>query len=158
MEPTPESNFGRVFKQLRIRSGLSQNKVAAILEVDSSTIARLEAGTRKPPRAAGFYDRLKDLPGVLEYDLEMLLNTDQAPRWFADRRSEKLSSSKSLGTATDSASVGEVDVIFHLKSASSETAELDFLSKIIKYEISEILRDYIGRKVNRERLLDSQTN
>src|SRR5437667_227400 len=79
---TSAQRFGAVFRAYRVKLGLSQRRMAALLEVAESTVARIEAGTRKPPRQHSFYERLRAVPGLSEADVAALLSTGAAPRWF----------------------------------------------------------------------------
>ncbi len=78
--------FGQLLKDYRKNLGLSQRSLAAFLEVDESTIARMEAGTRKPPRSVGFYEKLRQVPGLTEEEIQTLLQTSDAPRWLVPER------------------------------------------------------------------------
>lgn len=77
-----EVSFGQMLKAFRQRLSLSQLKMAAMLGVDDSTINRIEAGSRKPPRNVEFYDKLKTIPGLTESEILLLLSTEQVPRWL----------------------------------------------------------------------------
>lgn len=80
---TSTLRFGKLLQAFRKRVGLSQPKLAAYLQVDDSTINRIEAGTRKPPRDPRFYERLKEIPGFTETDIAQLMGTEDAPPWLA---------------------------------------------------------------------------
>ncbi len=76
--------FGQLLKEYRERIGLSQRKLASILGVDESTIARVEVGTRKPPREPEFYERLREIPGITEHEIAALLQTDKLATTLAE--------------------------------------------------------------------------
>jgi transcriptional regulator with XRE-family HTH domain len=80
---TSTLRFGKLLQAIRKRVGLSQSKLAAYLNIDDSTITRMEAGTRKPPRDPGFFDKLRQVPGFTETDIAQLLSTEDSPRWLA---------------------------------------------------------------------------
>jgi transcriptional regulator with XRE-family HTH domain len=83
---TSTLRFGKLLQAIRKRVGLSQSKLAAYLNIDDSTITRMEAGTRKPPRDPGFFDKLRQVPGFTETDIAQLLGTEDSPRWLAQIR------------------------------------------------------------------------
>jgi len=83
---TSTMKFGNLLRAFRKREGLSQTKLAAHLGVDDSTINRIEAGTRKPPRDPRFYQKLREVPGFTEEDIVRLLATENAPPWLAEIR------------------------------------------------------------------------
>lgn len=72
--------FGELLKQYREELGLTQRTLAMFLGVDASTIARVEAGTRLPPKDVGFYHGLRDVPGLDESHVRALMSTVDAPR------------------------------------------------------------------------------
>jgi transcriptional regulator with XRE-family HTH domain len=80
---TSTLRFGKLLQAFRKREGLSQPKLAAYLQIDDSTINRIEGGTRKPPRDPGFYQRLREVPGFTDTDIARLLSTEDAPPWLA---------------------------------------------------------------------------
>lgn len=79
---TAALSFGLRLRALRERGGHSQREYARYLHVDDSTIARIELGTRKPPRDVAFYERLRDIPDLTDEDIVGLLRTSDAPRWL----------------------------------------------------------------------------
>src|SRR5918992_4610281 len=83
---TSTTKFGKLLQAFRKREGLSQLKLAALLGIDDSTVNRIEAGTRKPPRDPRFYQKLREVPGFTDNDIARLMSTEDAPPWLAEIR------------------------------------------------------------------------
>ncbi|WP_217146558.1 Scr1 family TA system antitoxin-like transcriptional regulator, partial [Streptomyces sp. AC627_RSS907] len=86
---TSSELFGALLRHFRIRAGLTQDQLAAVLPVDRTLIAHFEAGTRTPDRKhVEVFDALLGADGLL---LEMWEKIDWAaaqpkhPDWFKRR-------------------------------------------------------------------------
>jgi transcriptional regulator with XRE-family HTH domain len=149
------NEFGQAFKAFRTRERLTQRQCARILKVDESTIARLEAGTRRPPREVNFYERLRELPGITVSDIAALLSTDDAPQWLVAERDSHDGRRDRLPMPVV-ASVPGVRVPFHLEvepGLLEDERELNRLQEVIKQDIESCLEDYLRLKEKRAQRL-----
>jgi len=148
-EGPPESSgaplFGELFRSYRDRESLSQRKAARILGVDESTVAKLEAGTRKPPRDVIFYERLRDLPGVTEAEIAALLKTHNAPKWLvAERGREDIVPAPKFSVAK----VGNISAIINLEAPANifPAEDLDDIREIVRRTVTLTLRNVLRQR------------
>ncbi len=142
------ATFGRLLRRQRERVGLSQRALAAQLGVAESTIARIEAGTRKPPRENSFYDRLREVREFTESDVEALLNSGDAPRWRYND-----SSANGAGEGNDPIADVASTQGLHVEFRLHPTAELEFteddldrVREILRQEMEMCLNDLVKRR------------
>ena len=146
--------FGLLFKSYREELGHSQRKLARLLDVDESTIARIETGTRKPPRKVEFYERLRKVPGLTEAKIASLLETDDAPRWLVAQRDTVAKEDTAVRSAIASGSGVRVSIV--LQANNSELAltdkELDTLKNLVKEDVEQVLANFFERRAKRAEL------
>jgi len=138
-------SFGLKLRALRKRLKLSQRQVAAHTVVDESTIARIESGTRKPPRDVAFYDRLREIPGLTEDDYNDLIGTDNAPRWL-DHNPKAALATQAARTAL--VSVGGLHVasqVYADPDVASET-DLGVVAKILQAYQPLMLEEFLAHR------------
>lgn len=105
-EPDPRERefkdvFGDILDKAKTEDGkkLTQREAARVLAIDESTVARVLAGTRRPPRNISFYEGMRNLPGIEETDIAQLMLTKNAPRWLvADESSPRQPEPVTFGT------------------------------------------------------------
>jgi transcriptional regulator with XRE-family HTH domain len=154
MSTANSNKFATLFRSFRIREGLSQRKVASVLEVDESTIARLEAGTRKPPRDPEFYARLRDIPGFTDEDVVDLLHTEDTPRWviaLQDRSNPK----PPVTSEPQEVAVAGVKAKFTLEADESRFSpdKIEYIGDMIRRDIDLCIRDFINHDAKRSKLI-----
>jgi transcriptional regulator with XRE-family HTH domain len=88
-----KSNFGDLIKELRIQSELPLRKVAARLDIDTSTLSKIEKGERN-----GNKEMVKVLANFFKYDYEEMLVTFLSDK-VAYELLDELCSSKVLEVA-----------------------------------------------------------
>lgn len=133
--------FGQQFKALRTREGLSQRRIAALLGVHDTTIARIEAGARKPPRNLSFYERLLTVPGFTKEDIvNDLFRTRNGPRWFDQAESEN--------NENTIVSAGGFEYQVRLRTAPTglPPEKIEQVGQLVKTEIELCLRDFTRRR------------
>ena len=144
-EGLPESSgpplFGDLLKSYRQREHLSQRKAARMLGVDESTVAKLEAGSRKPPIHRSFYENLRDLPGMTRTEIGALLRTENAPLWLAAESDREEPAPK-----FNVARVGDIRAVITLESSTLPPEDLDDMREIIARTVTLTLRDVLRRK------------
>ncbi len=136
--------FGELFRDLRTRGKLSQRKVAGVLGLAESTIARIEAGTRKPPRDASFYEGLRNIPGFTEPEIAALLRTGNAPRWLIGN-----SADQDIPRIILEAPQGIRLFVYDDKNVL-KPEEMN----IIKEDLNLLVNDLFQRRIRRAELLD----
>lgn len=144
--PVTPPRFGQLLKRYREGLRLTQRVVADLLGVDTSTIARVESGTRKPPRDAAFYERLRDVPGLDEQHVQALLATPDAPRLVVPDEQEDTGPARPL-PRVEIASVGGVQIALELRGDTSEFTE-DELERVLRSarETTEVLLDRLAER------------
>jgi transcriptional regulator with XRE-family HTH domain len=149
-----EEKFATLFHEKRIREGLSQRKVASILQVDESTIARLEAGTRKPPRDPEFYARLRDIPGFTDEDVVGLLHAEDTPRWVAEL--QHMPNPKPVTSEPQEVAVAGIKATFTLEVDENRfpPEKIEYVGEMIKRDINLCIRDFINHEVKRSKLIN----
>lgn len=154
-QPEPRSNvaaprrFGQLLKKYREDLGLTQRTVADLLGVDTSTIARVESGARKPPRDAAFYHYLHDIPGLDDEHIQALLATEDAPELVVRDRSGSDAPPKPLPRVRI-ASAGGVQIALEMRGDLGKFAEED-LDRVLRSakETTEVLLTRLGRRPSR---------
>jgi transcriptional regulator with XRE-family HTH domain len=151
---TPSATrFGKLLRDLRKRENYSQIKLAALLGVDDSTINKLEVGSRRPPREPKFYERLREVPGLSEADIALLLQAaEYAPAWLSEIK-------KDQGTELSVPELVEVigiKVNFTIEADSSDLSEKDIknLGGMIKNDVELLLEHYYRHKREQDKLVD----
>lgn len=133
--------FGQLLRRYREREELSQRQLASILAVDGSTIAKIEAGTRKPPHTHTFYERLREVPGFSIDDVKNLLRTYDAPAWLDDE--------KAIPTAVASVAGLHVEVRLHADTSGLSDEEVQSVKQVIQADVEACLQDYFRLKEER---------
>jgi hypothetical protein len=82
----------------------------------------VEAGSRKPPRDASFYENLHDVPGLEKEHIEALLATEDAPRLVVPRDKEVATPTKRL-PKIEIASAGNLQVTLALSGDTENLAD-----------------------------------
>jgi transcriptional regulator with XRE-family HTH domain len=147
-----ETRFGKLLRDLRRREKLSQIKLAALLGVDDSTINKLEAGSRKPPRDPKFYGRLREVPGFTESEITLLLQAaEYAPAWL----------SQSTRDTTQQQTIEELGVTLNvtLQAATMNLNDddVDELRGLVEKDLRSLLHHFMHRKYERDKILKEQS-
>ncbi len=146
--------FGQVMLDLRKREKLSQRKLAAILRVDESTIARIEGGTRKPPRDPEFYQRWHSIPGITDGDIGQMLDTEDVPRWMSQLHND--GGIKKPATDPNQAYVSfrvGASLKFEVDASIYSPDETERIRELVKQVAELSLRTEIIKNRNRSRLV-----
>lgn len=138
--------FGRIFRSLREREGYSQRALAAHLQIDETTICRMEMGKNKPPHNMDFYDRLQTIGGWDENDTAFLMGTSAHRLLFPEREPKR-----KLANIQDDVKVERISVHISL------TADRNIVPKDEHYEIMEMLKPIVRISL-RENLKHVKTN
>lgn len=152
-------SFGQLLKRYRIDLGLSQRRLAEILGVDGSMIARIESGDREPPKRPEFYARLRDVPGLAEAEVTALMAAEGAPAeaWRdlvdsgANAAADRSVPRARLGVASHEG----IRVALHLEADANELDEdeIDGLRQVMTAEMELFLRQFLRSRQERlERL------
>ncbi|GAC1349862.1 MAG: hypothetical protein NVSMB27_26940 [Ktedonobacteraceae bacterium] len=116
--------------------------------VDNSLIARLEQGTRNPPRKTAFYRRLRELPSISDADIADLLRTDNAPAWLTpDRHLSEPAEDTSAASTTISAGGFHITYSAAADDDVAEPGELEALQNLIRAKLEHTVRDYLRHSV-----------
>jgi transcriptional regulator with XRE-family HTH domain len=157
MDVAARNRFGKLLRDFRKREGYSQIKLAAWLEVDDSTVNKLEAGSRRPPRDPKFYERLREVPGFTESDITLLLQAaEYAPAWLSE-----FNQGQGVRRETpQQQSIEELGVRFIL-TVEAETRNLtdedvEELKTLAEKELKSFLHHYMLRKHERDKILKEQ--
>lgn len=144
--PRVSGTFGRVLREWRHRVGVTQSDVAGHLEVDISTVARVESGKRRPPRQARFYDLLPSLPGITDADIARLLKAPDAPRLLTEIAQRPGIDASPVPEPTI-ASAGGLDLKVEVVSNSTNLTEsqLERLRDIVKTDVEVCVLDCLRR-------------
>ena len=67
------NDFGRNFKELRLRKGLTQDQIASLLGVSKSRISMYETGNRRPS-----FEMLELISDFFNVDMNILLGSDSS--------------------------------------------------------------------------------
>jgi transcriptional regulator with XRE-family HTH domain len=160
---TSTLRFGKLLQAIRKRVGLSQSKLAAYLNIDDSTITRMEAGTRKPPRDPGFFDKLRQVPGFTETDIAQLLSTEDSPRWLAQIRHgttpEPISAQprQIIKEEYRVTVIVEVDPTGRSEDEVKKSKErVEHLGSLVEKNTEWLLEGFIDLEEKRSKLLDNQ--
>jgi transcriptional regulator with XRE-family HTH domain len=136
---------------------LTQRELAEALNVDNSYIARLENGTRNPPRKIGFYNRLRAIRTVADSDIRDLLNAEDAPPWLMKNPSRSNSIGSANGLSKQVSAGG-----FHIKYSAAidpdvtDPAELEAVESLVRVQIERTLRDYLRQRVEVRKEIEEQ--
>jgi transcriptional regulator with XRE-family HTH domain len=138
-EASSPQRFGQLLRMYRKELGLSQRVLADILGVDTSTIARVESGTRNPPRDADFYRHLHDIPGLEQAHIQALLATEDAPQLVVPPAPSQAPPPKPL-PKVEIASLGDLQVTLTLGGNTAEFPEEE-LQRVLRSakETTEVL-------------------
>jgi len=75
-------NIGELIKEARLKKGLKQIKVANYLEVDLSTLSKIERGTRTlQPK---YFKKLSKILGIPESQIQSIFLTDSIVKQYGD--------------------------------------------------------------------------
>jgi transcriptional regulator with XRE-family HTH domain len=160
--------FGQLLRDFRQRVNLSQRRLAALLGVDESTVARIEVGARKPPRNLEFYEKLRTVPGITEAEVAALLNTDNAPRWLKHGQPQPTSQPDG-NFARVSVGGFHVDIRVSADEGIAHEGEVDHLQATLVPLNESFLREFLHlraqaqhemkewlERIERKRILDEQ--
>lgn len=157
---TSTMKFGKLLQSFRKREGLSQLKLAAYLGVDDSTVNRMEAGTRKPPRDPRFYQKLREVPGFTEADIARLLSTEDAPPWLAEIRHGTTPPPLSGQPRQVIKERFTITLAVDVDTSGLSEEEIEQLKKKIEYVVGSVekttewfLEDFINQEVKRTKLV-----
>lgn len=139
--------FGREFKVLRKKTGLSQRGVGTIFGINHTNIAKIEMGRRSPPMTPYFYRKLLDLPNITTNDIIRLLSTIlPLTTWKGDVK----------GTTLTPVDGVDINIMVNPEKINSGLLE------VIKAEVSLSVRSTVERALERNQridvLLDLQEN
>ena len=79
------STFGDYIRGLRRKEGLPLRKVAAELDIDPSTLGKIEKNTRRPSKGM-----LKEISRVFKTEYEPLLIYSLSDKMYAELKNEEL--------------------------------------------------------------------
>jgi transcriptional regulator with XRE-family HTH domain len=160
---TPTTKFGKLLQAFRKRERLSQLKLALYLGVDDSTINRIEAGTRKPPRDPHFYQKLREVPGFTDTDIARLMSTEDAPPWLAEIRhgttpapisAKPRQVIKARYTVTVTVEVDTTGL--SEEEAEQEKEKVDYVGGLLEKNTEWLMDDFINQEVKRTKLVRNQ--
>lgn len=118
-----KEQFGSLLRQYRNRAGQTQEELARSLELDASTISRLESGERSPPRDPQVYRRLQEVLGLSDEELEILM-LRAAPvlphRWNLEDDLRKLPGGQPI-----------LEAAFHIRNADITDEEKELLGRAV---------------------------
>ncbi len=143
--PQGPQGFGQILESYRKREGFSRRKLAGFLQVDETTLAKIEAGTRKPPRDQVFYELLSKVPNFSEEDVRLILASGRAPQWL-DSKGQAIARARTV----ISPGPGMVIPIYADEKAYDPS---DII--LIEKEIELVVKEYLARKNQRAARLDS---
>lgn len=155
--PVPHGTlaFGHLLRTYRERLGLSKRQLARMLGKSVSTIARIEDGTMKPPRDAEFYQRLREVPGLTNEEVDELLQTDAVPPIFIapgeapEPYSHKITYGHNQATSVD-VRVGGLLLTISLEASANPAifteAEVRAAMEIAKADVEWCIQDWLRRK------------
>ena len=139
--------FGGLLRDYRERMNLSQRTLAGIVDVDDSTIARIEAGTQKPPRDISFYERLRQVPELTEPEIAALLKTDDAPRWLVgDRDADNKRSNTTLRSTMAVEGGVQINLLVHANPDEFTEDELEAMKEILRIDLELCLGDFLRHR------------
>jgi transcriptional regulator with XRE-family HTH domain len=157
MDTSARNRFGKLLRDYRRRENLSQIKLGSYLNVDDSTINKLEAGSRKPPRDPEFYGRLREVPGFTESDITLLLQAaEYAPEWLpAFNKGQGIRTAPSY---QQSISKLGVTVNFNIEAATTNLTDEDVeeLKALFAKDVQSFLEHFMLRKYERDKILKEQ--
>jgi transcriptional regulator with XRE-family HTH domain len=160
---TSTTNFGKLLQAFRKREGLSQIKLAALLGIDDSTVNRIEAGTRKPPRDPRFYQKLREVPGFTDNDIARLMSTEDAPPWLAEIRhgttpapisSQPRQVVKARYTVTVTVDVDPIGLSEEEVRQLKE--KVNYVGGLVEKNAEWLLEDFIDHEAKRTKLVRDQ--
>jgi transcriptional regulator with XRE-family HTH domain len=157
MDVAARNRFGKLLRDFRKREGLSQIKLASWLNVDDSTVNKLEAGSRRPPRDPKFYERLREVPGFTTSDITLLLQAaEYAPAWLSE-----FNKGQGVRSRTpQQQSVGESGVTFNFTVEAATTnltdEDVEELKALAEKELKSFLHHFLLRKYERYKILKEQ--
>jgi transcriptional regulator with XRE-family HTH domain len=161
---TSTIKFGKLLQAFRKRERLSQLKLALYLGVDDSTINRIEAGTRKPPRNPDFYQKLREVPGFTDNDIALLMSTEDSPPWLAEIRHRTTpapisSQPRQVIKARYRVTVTvEVDPTgLSEEEAKPLKEKVDYLGGLVEKDAEWLLEDFISHEAKRLKLVSGNS-
>ena len=157
MVTSPSKKFGKLLRDVRKREGYSQIKLASWLNVDDSTVNKLEAGSRKPPRDPQFYERLREVPGFTESDITLLLQAaEYAPEWLAVfNKGQGVRSESPFQRSVEKLGV-TVNFSVEAPTKNLTDEEVEELRILFEKDVQSFLEHYLLRKYERDKILKEQ--
>jgi transcriptional regulator with XRE-family HTH domain len=131
--------FGDRLRAFRNRQGISQRRLAQLLGVNESTISRIEGGSRRPPRSAEFYNRLRALPGLGNDEFEGLLRSSGVPYWPSG---DRLRDESAWAVAVAARDGLVVEVRLHAGGSVRSDEDREQLLEMLRTDVQLCLRDY----------------
>jgi transcriptional regulator with XRE-family HTH domain len=88
MPPANGNSFAILLRACRKRAGLSQQQLSDYLAVGKSRVSKWETGVSDPPRNPAFYESLRNVPGVTESEIALLLEASEYTGDLLSQRSQ----------------------------------------------------------------------
>lgn len=139
--------FGQLLRGYRERAGLSQRRLASVLRVDESTIARIEAGTRKPFRDISLYQHFLEVPGFNREEVKNLLSAEDALGKIMDLLFGEKKRPTPVPTRVDKGGV-HIDFSVDGTRAHLNSEEERAVSEILKQYLYLCLSDFLRHRAD----------
>jgi transcriptional regulator with XRE-family HTH domain len=117
---------------------LTQTQLGEIVGKTQSKIAKLETGAQRPPRDAAFYQRLRQVKGVTDYEVQLLLQASGAPVLLVERVFPEMAEAAAPPRITVQLAPG-VAIAVYADPKILSGQDIDKLSQLIKWAYQDLV-------------------
>lgn len=135
--------LGAQLLTLRKRLSKSQRQMASYLDIHDSTWARMEMGILKP-RSWDFFERLKQIPGVTESDVQRLRTAADLPPIFEGGAVQQVHAQTEAHAAAGGFSATVALAASPMTGA--DEAEVAQLKSVVEGYLSLLLQNYVRER------------